>query len=565
MLFLAACSSMTTAPDSGGPVAPVSQVIGPAGGTVSTAGGTSLSVPAGALTSSTTITISAAPSAPTPVGAIEVGAAFDFGPEGQQFAVPVSVTLAFSPQALPAGKTAADVVILTAPVGSGSFASLGGTQVDATQVETTTTHFSIFVPAVLIEMKDGGSSSGSTSGTSTIAQSTSTSATGGSSTSRGASGSVATGGSSTSGASNGSSTAGSATTGSSGVGTGGSSTGSSSGSLACGALPPASCPIGSPCLLARNQPVYVLSLAVDDANVYWVTEENGGSVMAAPLDGGAPLQLATSSYPGAVAVYDGIVYWGTDPGLNGGIDSVTSVPAQGGTLQPLFDGGGTLTNPANVIAIAAGPEGIFWSVSGGYAGGTNAIYELGPNGTGATQVASYSLFGTAEIAVTPMSVFWISTDAQSTSRLMRLDLDAGTVSAVVKIDAGVGTLAGVATDGQYLYWTTEGFGPAGTVNATSILDGTTVILASMLQAPSAIATDSTSIFWINQGYSSTTGSVMQMPLLNGPATPITLAAGISPEALATDCQYVYWSDANGTINRVAKQVILDGGGKQRKR
>jgi hypothetical protein len=133
-----------------------SQAIGPTGGTVSASSGVSIGVPPGALTSTATITIQDLNTPPAPAGAAVVGPGYHFGPEGQQFAAPVQVTLPFKASDLPSGTTAQEVVILTAPEGSSSFTSLGGTLTDSTHVQATTTHFSVFVPAVIGTFNDAG-------------------------------------------------------------------------------------------------------------------------------------------------------------------------------------------------------------------------------------------------------------------------------------------------------------------------------------------------------------------------------------------------------------------------
>lgn len=54
------------------------------------------------------------------------------------------------------------------------------------------------------------------------------------------------------------------------------------------------------------------NIAVDSANVYWVTHEVGnspGTVMKAPLDGGPPVTIATDNDPRSVTVDDTSVYW----------------------------------------------------------------------------------------------------------------------------------------------------------------------------------------------------------------------------------------------------------------
>lgn len=135
--------------------APVSQVVaGDAGVTLSAADGTYLRIPDQHGIGFTTITLTPALGAATPAGATEVGVPWLLGPAGDAFAFPFTVTLAFCPQQLPAGKTAADVVVLTgpplstSPVDSASFTSLGGTLIDSTHIQVTTSYFSIFVAAV---------------------------------------------------------------------------------------------------------------------------------------------------------------------------------------------------------------------------------------------------------------------------------------------------------------------------------------------------------------------------------------------------------------------------------
>jgi hypothetical protein len=137
--------------------ATTSQLVGPSGGTVTTADGVTLVVPAGALSAATTLTVasdaSAVPSSGmlmVPAGgtqtAIVVGTPFLFGPEGQTFASGVMVTIPFDPGKLPSGATASSVFIATAPAGSSSFAKLSTNIADATHVSTLTSHFSVYVP-----------------------------------------------------------------------------------------------------------------------------------------------------------------------------------------------------------------------------------------------------------------------------------------------------------------------------------------------------------------------------------------------------------------------------------
>jgi hypothetical protein len=134
--LLVSCSSSSSS---------ASTSVGPGGGSVLAADGTGVSVPAGALTQSTVITILGDPDAITLSDDVPVGPSYRFGPEGTTFALPVNVTLAYDPGKLPMGGTASDVEIMTAPLGSSAFVALTTSIVDATHVSATTTHFSRFV------------------------------------------------------------------------------------------------------------------------------------------------------------------------------------------------------------------------------------------------------------------------------------------------------------------------------------------------------------------------------------------------------------------------------------
>jgi hypothetical protein len=124
-----------------------SATIGQPGGTVS-AGDTTVTVPAGAVTGNTSFTVTSSDSAPAPSGATIVGTPYVLGPEGTQFTTPVVVKLGVDLSKLPSGKTINDVVIYTAPVGSTSYTTLTTTVADSSHVQASTTHFSVFLPGV---------------------------------------------------------------------------------------------------------------------------------------------------------------------------------------------------------------------------------------------------------------------------------------------------------------------------------------------------------------------------------------------------------------------------------
>jgi hypothetical protein len=171
------CSSSDTANGNGGTEA-VSAPIGPAGGEVKTSDGSGVHVPPGALGASADISVSSAPTAPTPAGYLVLGAPILCGPEGQTFSQAVTVTLAYDPSKLPAGVTASRIVVQTAPAGSSAFTVLPTTVVDATHVSAQTTHFSVFeatiAPNDVAPSSDAGVIASNDAGSSTDDAGTST-------------------------------------------------------------------------------------------------------------------------------------------------------------------------------------------------------------------------------------------------------------------------------------------------------------------------------------------------------------------------------------------------------
>ena len=137
-----------------GQAASASASIGAAGGQIAL-GDNTVKIPAGALSTTTTVTLASAAAAPAPAQAVAVGAALLLGPASTTFGAPCTVTLSFDPHLLPPASSLTDVVILTAPSGSSTYTSLGGTPVDATHVSATTTSPGVFLAAVQAEAVPG--------------------------------------------------------------------------------------------------------------------------------------------------------------------------------------------------------------------------------------------------------------------------------------------------------------------------------------------------------------------------------------------------------------------------
>lgn len=105
-------------------------------------------IPAGALTSDTTIVVSAAPASRRPGDAIPVAPGVRLGPSGQTFVLPVEIEIPIDPDALPAGSSMGDVVVKRAEAHDAVFVPLPTRRRGAASVSTITEHFSDFVASV---------------------------------------------------------------------------------------------------------------------------------------------------------------------------------------------------------------------------------------------------------------------------------------------------------------------------------------------------------------------------------------------------------------------------------
>lgn len=147
-LLAVACgagSSATQAPPA--PAGAVSALIGTAGGTLRAADGTSLDIPAGALLGDTIITMTPAADPPDAPGMGEpAGTTWLFGPEGQQFEHPITMTLAIEPKMLDSYETADDVLVYTSPAAHPDYVAIPTAAADDAHVTVTTTHFSHYAP-----------------------------------------------------------------------------------------------------------------------------------------------------------------------------------------------------------------------------------------------------------------------------------------------------------------------------------------------------------------------------------------------------------------------------------
>jgi hypothetical protein len=146
-LFVACGGGNTVAPMQA-PAEIASREIGPSGGLIVLPDGASISIPSGALAREVDIRIEVDSSAPPLDDGTPTGVTYLLGPEGQQFDVPVTVTLPFDPNQIPSGESASDVVVFTAPRESSDYQPMTTKLVDSLHVSVETSHFSHFKAAI---------------------------------------------------------------------------------------------------------------------------------------------------------------------------------------------------------------------------------------------------------------------------------------------------------------------------------------------------------------------------------------------------------------------------------
>jgi len=140
LVGVASAECNSASPASTLPSGETQRSIGPAGGTLSASDGSYIRIPPGALTTQTTITMTAVAPSLLPGAQVPGGAGYQFGPDGLIFQQPVTIALAFSPEALPAGTTVSDLAVFTATTGGALW--LNTIIVDATHIAAQTMHFS---------------------------------------------------------------------------------------------------------------------------------------------------------------------------------------------------------------------------------------------------------------------------------------------------------------------------------------------------------------------------------------------------------------------------------------
>ena len=149
-------TSLTVPPSTQPPPSPASGTIGPNGGSVVNAQGDEVDIPAGDITTSTVVSIGAAPSGIVDPGFTPVGPPVEFTPNGLQFKNPATVTVKFNPSQIPAGMTSSNIRVLRRD-STGTITPLVPTNVDTVnqKVSVLTGDFCTFEPEATANVTSG--------------------------------------------------------------------------------------------------------------------------------------------------------------------------------------------------------------------------------------------------------------------------------------------------------------------------------------------------------------------------------------------------------------------------
>jgi hypothetical protein len=260
---------------------------------------------------------------------------------------------------------------------------------------------------------------------------------------------------------------------------------------------------GTPTLIAASP---VADFALDATNVYW-TVSGGcyppsecyqgvcctGAIMMLPQAGGTPTTLVSNINPYALAVDAERLYWtgttaaGSDGGDDGGVD---------GSDSGSGSGSGSAAGVGGAVSATTG----LWSVP--LAGGTS------------TELTTTFLDGDPQfIAAQGSSIYWLSS-----AGIVSVAKQGGTPAVVIPASSDLGASSGpvpFVTDAESIYWTNPGppcpIGPCnGTVMKAPLGGGTATTLASGFEAPTGIAVDAHSVYWLVQGTGGSDGRLMKL-------------------------------------------------------
>jgi hypothetical protein len=255
-----------------------------------------------------------------------------------------------------------------------------------------------------------------------------------------------------------------------------------------------------------------------------------------------PVQLASVVGSSFGLATDGTgVYW-TDQAGDDFEGTVDAVPVGGGTTRTLAS---AVTVP---VELTTDGTNVFWD-TGSDPGGM-AIFSTPVGGGAIKTLVSYDNTDFPDsLAVDAKNVYW---PGGLGGGAFQAPKKTGTPGAVTTLASGLDFTGyagaapyGIATDGTSVYWVesnTSGSGRVATASVSATGGVGTTLATTTASYATALAIDAGNVYWVN----ASGPGVMSVPRAGGNVTTLsTLAAG---STIAVDDTSVYWTvDGNGTL------------------
>ncbi len=142
----------------------------------------------------------------------------------------------------------------------------------------------------------------------------------------------------------------------------------------------------------------------------------------------------------------------------------------------------------------------------------------------------------------------------SDSTVMRAPLAGGAAVQVTSVLYGSAGTDGLVVDATNVYLTNTGGGTDPGVLKAPLAGGTATYLAKDIDDPEMLRLDSKNVYWPSPN------TIYGVPLAGGDSIPLAQEMLTSPNRIAIDATYIYWSEDAGFSGDSVKRVALAGGG-----
>lgn len=262
-------------------------------------------------------------------------------------------------------------------------------------------------------------------------------------------------------------------------------------------------------------------IATDSVYVYWL-DYGSGTVNKVSVNGGTTTTLVSGLYsPTGILLDNNDIYFGEYYGNNA--SRIKKVSKNGGTVTTL------VSNLYSICQLTMDATYIYFS------DGNSLIQKILKTG-GTVTTLSNSSAGPSGVIVKNNYVYWIEFSNPGT--LKKVSINGGTTTTL----ADNSNTIGIASDGNFIYWTEYVFLNSDKVKKISVNGGTVTELATGLNNLWDIAIDKTNVYWVENRMS---GAIKQIPLNGGQTTVIADSNINEPVRITADSLYVYWVERNG--------------------